>query len=230
MVGHFKALNTPLRSIHTYPTLEDQENRFSNIGWAFVTARSLWDLWSDHRFIPSNTRISLQSVEPFDEWEEFTLFASHYFLLVASNETKAGTVSKLIEVCPLKQMENAYNHDGAARGVLDMIVTVPRQSGVTHSDYSQDRKKVRAFGVLFQSEETAFCHHGGYSGQGRLNTSDIYLTKENAEMSATAPPLTMEARMNHTATTVSISNGLLGFDCLLVGGRTAPDHALSDCW
>ncbi|UKZ71604.1 uncharacterized protein TrAtP1_012559 [Trichoderma atroviride] len=84
MVSHFEKLSTPLRSIEVYPTVKSQTSRFQERGWAFVEIKDLWQTWSSDQFISDSERIALDDVEPFDEWEEFILFARHYFVLHAS--------------------------------------------------------------------------------------------------------------------------------------------------
>ncbi|KAF7591242.1 tRNA methyltransferase ppm2 [Aspergillus hancockii] len=93
MMKHFKKLGAPLYSIHEYPSLKEQELRFKNAGWNRAHARSLWDLWSDDDFVDSSLRVSLDAIEPFDEWEEFALFASHYFLLHASTNPQPPDIA-----------------------------------------------------------------------------------------------------------------------------------------
>ncbi|DAA73021.1 TPA_exp: Leucine carboxyl methyltransferase family [Trichophyton benhamiae CBS 112371] len=84
MIAHFTKWRAPLQSIHIYPALAQQEQRFLKVGWKQARARSLWEAWSDPSFITAGTRASLDQFEAFDEWEEIALFASHYFLLRAS--------------------------------------------------------------------------------------------------------------------------------------------------
>src|SRR5271156_5877915 len=83
MLHHFEKLNTPLRSIHAYSGAHDQTQRFFAAGYTTVRVQSLWELWSDPDFLSPSQRLALDKVEPFDEWEELALFASHYFLLTA---------------------------------------------------------------------------------------------------------------------------------------------------
>ncbi|PTB36290.1 hypothetical protein M441DRAFT_150835 [Trichoderma asperellum CBS 433.97] len=84
MLSHFEKLSTPLRSIEVYPTVESQIGRFQERGWSFVEIKDLWQTWSSEQFVTDSERIALDNVEPFDEWEEFILFARHYFVLHAS--------------------------------------------------------------------------------------------------------------------------------------------------
>src|SRR2546423_123299 len=83
MLKHFEKLNTPLRSVHEYPDIHSQTQRFFALGYEKVNARNLWRLWSDPLFLSPSQRLALDKTEPFDEWEEFALFASHYILVIA---------------------------------------------------------------------------------------------------------------------------------------------------
>jgi tRNA wybutosine-synthesizing protein 4 len=86
MLAHFKKLHASIYAIERYLSLEQQSARFLESGWSGLEiARNLWDLWSDDAFTPPSLRRKLDTIEPFDEWEEFALFGGHYFLLVASN-------------------------------------------------------------------------------------------------------------------------------------------------
>ncbi|KAK3109236.1 tRNA methyltransferase ppm2, partial [Teratosphaeriaceae sp. CCFEE 6253] len=85
MLAHFEKLRTPVTAVGTMP---EMKHRFAEAGWpdAGIDIRSLWELWSDPTFLTAEQRRSLDKVEAFDEWEEFALFASHYFLLLAERK------------------------------------------------------------------------------------------------------------------------------------------------
>jgi tRNA wybutosine-synthesizing protein 4 len=68
MLKHFAKLGTPLRSILKYPDSHSQTLRFQNAGYTHVEALNLWELWADSRFLSPSVRLSLDEVEPFDEW------------------------------------------------------------------------------------------------------------------------------------------------------------------
>jgi tRNA wybutosine-synthesizing protein 4 len=92
MLAHFKKLQASIYAIEKYLTLEQQSSRFLGSGWTGLNiCRNLWDLWSDDTFTPPWLRRKLDTIEPFDEWEEFALFGSHYFLLEASNMKLNGS-------------------------------------------------------------------------------------------------------------------------------------------
>ncbi|KAL8968926.1 MAG: hypothetical protein Q9183_002244 [Haloplaca sp. 2 TL-2023] len=90
MLQHFQNLNTPLHSVEKYPLVTDQESRFLHAGYHSACVRTLWDLWQDPSVVPPSTRRNLNQIEPFDEWEEFALFCSHYFVLEALKSTNGS--------------------------------------------------------------------------------------------------------------------------------------------
>ncbi|KAL4975345.1 tRNA wybutosine-synthesizing protein 4 [Aspergillus desertorum] len=210
MMKHFGKLGAPLYSIHEYPSLTDQERRFTEAGWTHAHARSLWDLWSDDEFVPSAVRTSLDSVESFDEWEEFALFASHYFLLHAS--TSQGTKEL---GCAAATASAAPNHQAVS--MSDEFRLVPNTSLPTGH---------RRFGALIPGGEGVVGVHSGWGRQTRVADTDVYTTSRDTGSHATFPLSTdISARLCHTVTSFN-DNG----DCLLVGGRTSPASALQDTW
>lgn len=103
MISHFNRLATPLKSISTYQTAQAQAERFSNKGWKSVHSRDLYEFWRNE--VPTQEKIKVESVEPFDEWEEFFLFCQHYVLLVADSENLE--VSSHVVKSPESQLSTA---------------------------------------------------------------------------------------------------------------------------
>ncbi|KAK1146060.1 tRNA methyltransferase ppm2 [Aspergillus melleus] len=203
MMKHFKKLGAPLYSINEYPSLGEQEARFKSAGWLQAHARTLWDLWSDDDFVDSSLRMSLDAVEPFDEWEEFALFASHYFLLRAS--TKPTGTNQSLEKKPITPASLSSQYK--------LLPNCPAGAGQ------------RRFGALIPDSGSSVGHHSGLGRQTRLATTDLYA--DSTEISSPEkpfPPRDVSARMCHTAT--GLGNG----DCLIVGGRMSPAKSLEDCW
>lgn len=215
MMAHFNKLQTPLQSVQKYPTVGHQEKRFTGAGWTRVTARNLWDLWSDSNFLSNVERRAVDAVEPFDEWEEFALFGCHYLLLVADN-------GECHDVRTLKPSQVAQPLAEEDEAIFDL----------THSNlYSEYPKPYQhrrfASPLSMQSTDGSDDLMGNFGGLGqtRLNSVEIYCQKELSEKLASprngpSPP----ARMCHTM--VDIGNE----QCLLVGGRKSPSDALADCW
>lgn len=212
MMQHFNNMGTPLQSIHQYPDLASQEHRFLDAGWSSANARSLWELWSDPSFVSSQQRKALNNVEPFDEWEEFALFASHYFLLVAT-KISARATSIFLQTDTAEPDRNAIHSE------------VDEKLYVSHCDRRDDNTTHRRFGAMISLSQDTLIHHGGLGDQSRLNTSHVYTSLSAVKEAKQAlPPLLAEPRMCHTMTR------LHGDNCLLVGGRLSPNYALSDCW
>lgn len=209
MMKHFSKLRTPLHSIHSYPSLCHQERRFIACGWKHAKARSLWDLWNDSEFLDDAQATSLDSVEAFDEWEEFALFAAHYFLLSASS-------------CPSEQ-EGVYSQH-----------TLPSDlNGTSNTGYTRLSllpqcpprfNNQRRFGATVPVTDEIVGLHGGSGRQTRLSSSDVYSTTAIEKPVRGIPPPTVSPRMCHSITP------LANADCLLVGGRSSPTAVLGDCW
>lgn len=219
MIRHFNNLQTPLRSIHQFPQLVDQERRFLRARWSSVYIRSMWDLWSDDLFMPPDRRLALNDVEPFDEWEEFVLFASHYFVLLAANTSSSIEPTPLYLGHPLVPNLSTFANWSAEIPLALHCETFP-------ASYR------RRFGALTPISPHAFGYHGGLGLKTRLSKTNVYLLpridpsdcvniaaieekRKNLE--------SIESRMCHT-----ITSDHLGF--LVAGGRASPDRAFRDCW
>lgn len=217
MIQHFNNLQTPLQSIHRYPNLEEQERRFSDAGWNFANARSLWDLWSDPSFISREQKIAINATEPFDEWEEFFLFASHYFFLLAVQPSKSkGGFDQIRYYLP--------SNNSLTPSPLALQQTDQLQPSMTQFKLSSEPGGQRRFGAILPISEHILGHHGGLGGQSRLNTTEVYKNSVISSVKSSLPPLGVEARMCHSITAFGEGR------CLLFGGRTSPDRAMSDCW
>ena len=212
MMKHFTKLRAPLYSINEYPSLDDQEKRFKNLGWYQAHARNLWDLWSDEEYLGEYSRRSLDVVEPFDEWEEFSLFASHYFLLVASSSS-----SNLRDISFSMDATDLPDRQPVRRRSNFVLEFAPQ----SQSGNGQQRRH----GSLVPDSECSLGHHGGLGRHSRLSSSDLYTSSEEiSKPLCSFPPDDIPARMCHTITAINDN------DFLLVGGRSSPSAALGDCW
>lgn len=218
MLQHFNKLQTPIQAVADYPSLSKQKGRFTTAGWSHCSIRNLWDLWSDDDFTPESLRRSLDAVEPFDEWEEFALFAGHYFLLVASN-TEAYYLEDGYEGEVTSQPADA-DADADAR----MHDTLSKQSlALTHTSGTPAPLTLRRFGAGFALDNETVAIHGGQGVQTRLGSIDVL--SSSTESSPTIHPLLHSAaRICHTITPFSPTTALL------TGGRTSPAHALASCY
>ncbi|PGH10093.1 tRNA wybutosine-synthesizing protein 4 [Blastomyces parvus] len=203
MMKDFIKLQCPLHSIHKYPSLPQQEQRFLESGWANAKATNLWELWNDPAFVSDDERLSLDAVEAFDEWEEFALFGSHHFLLLATTRKTEW------ESIPPRDVDESQT------GPKPLALACLR---------SPTQTSKRRFGAVVPTTAHTFGLHGGLGQHTRLSSSDEYATSTTNTSPGEMPPLDLEARMCHTITQFD------GQDCLLVGGRAAPRNAMADCW
>ena len=204
MLAHFEKLRTPLRAIGTMAQMEE---RFVGAGWPLlgVDIRTLWDLWSDQSYVTAEERRALDKVEPFDEWEEFALFGSHYFLLVAKKPAAPGDANGF------GNDEDPELADLRANGLI--AGSLPG----THSH--------RRFAALLpcQADKKSLGLHAGLGTKERLTGTNVYSTTDTA-IAINGPSL-RSGLMCHTITQFGTKG-----DCLLVGGRTSPDKASAECW
>ncbi|KAI8942725.1 hypothetical protein NX059_000773 [Plenodomus lindquistii] len=210
MLSHFDKLQTSIKAAKLYLSLSEQSSRFLNAGWSTIAlARNLWDLWSDDSFTPSAVRRSLDLIEPFDEWEEFILFAGHYFLLVASNA---------------EQRMSTETYQGQTVTMNGCITQTNAETMTLHS-WKQSKDTMvtpRRFTAAFASGQGTVATHGGQGTRARLSDLDVLQRQDLNGEAFDSPPAT--ARMCHTITSIRDT------EALLVGGRGSPAQALADCW
>ncbi|KAI1388412.1 LCM-domain-containing protein [Hypoxylon trugodes] len=206
MLSHFEKLKTPLKSVFTYPDLYSQRQRFASRGWSHVDVESLWQIWSNDGWLSADERRKLDAIEPFDEWEEFALFASHYCVVVA----KTGPEQKI---------------PGTLKGLEKLeLPVVPLNTNLR--EYSSTRGQ-RRFGAAMKLKnnlgEEFLANAFGLGTNSRLRSYDVY-TKESSLQDVTTGYTGPSSRMCHTITDLG------EYGNLLVGGRTSPSSALRDCW
>ncbi|XP_019380889.1 PREDICTED: tRNA wybutosine-synthesizing protein 4 [Gavialis gangeticus] len=118
MQQHFSRLNSALHGLAQYPDCEAQRRRFLQQGWTecfIVDMNQFYTLC-----IPAEERQRVQALEPFDEYEEWHLKCSHYFILVASKGmelTWTSVLSSLAAPAP----GNAPTTTGSIRASMCMI-------------------------------------------------------------------------------------------------------------
>uniref|UniRef100_A0A674JVY8 tRNA wybutosine-synthesizing protein 4 n=1 Tax=Terrapene triunguis TaxID=2587831 RepID=A0A674JVY8_9SAUR len=193
MQQHFSRLNSVLHALAQYPDCEAQRRRFLQRGWAKCSVLDMNEFYAS--FIPEDERRRVQALEPFDEYEEWHLKCSHYFILAASKGEEltwtplfskmpvAGSISASVctidcEIAGLRR----YGH----HSVLIKPHVVLTTGGFGEQDGRHCR--LRDFHVLrYQSESWCSLSAGG--------------------------------RLFHTVTCVS------GSQALAVGGRMSPTNA-----
>lgn len=128
MLSHF-AKQTPLQSVLDYPNIPHQIDRFRNAGYSNIHARSLWDYWEDE--LQVHEKHFIAKLEPFDEWEEYILFASHYLILEAStvgpivSEVHIQTSEIKTATYSLKNLKSGFMPKAAVNGKLTPFLPQP---------------------------------------------------------------------------------------------------------
>ncbi|KHE85314.1 hypothetical protein GE21DRAFT_1206658 [Neurospora crassa] len=233
MLSHFHKLNTPIKSVDVYPTVASQVERFRSRGWGSGDVRvwTLWEAWADAEdtFVNAAERRRLDEVEPFDEWEEFALFASHYCVVRARTVARDGQNKKKERGIP-----NGRELGLPVEKVKVRWDDVPGQRGqrrfaagavLTSSSPSSEKK-----------EEVKLLNVMGLGTKSRLQNCDVYGRKkvgdadeaDGTDEEKTAVPFTFReggpsTRMCHSLTDFGTAQ-------LLVGGRASPSTPLKDCW
>ncbi|KAK4455625.1 methyltransferase [Podospora aff. communis PSN243] len=211
MLSHFGKLNTQLKSVHTYPTLQSQLDRFSSREWNSVQAWTLWQAWADETFLSNEERRKLDEVEPFEEWEEFAIFGAHYCVIHA--KTQPGDVR-------IAGTRDVKVHDSLRDALPSRKLTV-------QYDALPGQKGQRRFAAaMFLPKEDVIVNTMGLGTKSRLQSCDIYSRGAHTRgMELTFGDGGPTTRMCHTLTD-------LGGDCgiLLAGGRAGPADVHKDCW
>ncbi|KAK5609958.1 hypothetical protein CRENBAI_007764 [Crenichthys baileyi] len=82
MQDHFLKLNSALHALQQYPDLSAQRRRFLDKGWDQCVCLDMNDFYLG--LLSQEERDRMESLEPFDEHEEWHGKCSHYFILTAS--------------------------------------------------------------------------------------------------------------------------------------------------
>lgn len=198
MINHFKKMEAPLQCVHTYPTINDQIKRFQDLGYKSVNARDLLGCWE---LVPSDIKLKVAQVEPFDEWEEFIFFAQHYINLHATNQPNVVAYDKAYTELypPLPSGKNNYK--------LEIQETLPMD-------------KQRKFHSCLNFENASFMTCG--INQSRLSdTVQLLLSADNKAEVIT--PTEFKPRVG--AVSVGTNSGVY-----LIGGRKIPGMGIDEVW
>ncbi|XP_030283503.1 tRNA wybutosine-synthesizing protein 4 [Sparus aurata] len=105
MQDHFLKLNSTLHALRQYPDTAAQRHRFLDKGWEQCVCLDMNVFYLG--LVPEEERGRVDSLEPFDEYEEWHQKCSHYFILTASRGSLMAQallphapVSPLPSICP----------------------------------------------------------------------------------------------------------------------------------
>ena len=222
MLKHFAKLGTPLRSALTYSGEHTQAQRFQEAGYGCVEVQSLWDMWADPRFLSPSQRMQLDQIEPFDEWEEFVLYASHYAYIIAQTGEEP-----LVPELP----RNLARRDSEVSNLSDMSTRTVSPYRAEHEWFAfkyapnpgMEGRTHHGSSYLVPDED-AIAVHGGVGLPGRQSTTAVYAARNDINIHPAIPPRDIGARCCHTVSTLQNRQNLL------VGGRASPSAPFKDCW
>ncbi|NXX49859.1 TYW4 protein, partial [Tricholaema leucomelas] len=207
MQQHFARLGSALRSLVQYPDCGAQRSRFLAQGWGECSAMDMNQFFTC--CTPEEEQQRLQALEPFDEYEEWHLKCSHYFVLAASK----GMEPPWTPLVPIRTGPDG--HGPAPAG------SVPAAPCAVSSAFDLRRFGHRS--VLVQPGVVLTT--GGFGqeeGQHRRARSCQLLLRQAGRWAVGSVRMESgrwDGRLYHTVTCVAA--GL----ALVVGGRTSPSRA-----
>ncbi|ODV60863.1 tRNA methyltransferase PPM2, partial [Ascoidea rubescens DSM 1968] len=229
MLNHFNNLGSPINSIsdisNGYHNLNDQVNRFLHLYNTINNNRKfnieINDLLNYYnQILDKNIKLKINQIEPFDEWEEFYLFAQHYFILHFNND-----------------QINIFNDNFNYQKVIENSLSSNLLNNKSFSNLnlfiqkSNSNNLQRKFMSSCKISNQIFLNSGFQST--RLNNSMLLstnLTKSTRDTdliilkNPNDKGLFPIERMCHSITNIDNNN------LILTGGRTSPNNYLDDCW
>lgn len=215
MLEHFKKLNSPIKPASRYRSLEEQESRFLRNGWSAANASSLWDVWLDAKIISCREREALNLVEPFDEWEEFVYFSSHYFLLTAKSAScRMHNNNIRLDYLANNAVVERKFEPGKYPQIKWKAKFHPNPRG----------KGRRRHGTSFVHKKSMLIHHGGHGIHGRLPNANVYSQSAGLPFPSKHEMPPAKDLTHHTITELQEGRHVL------IGGRASPDRASRSCY
>ncbi|KAK9477230.1 hypothetical protein V1514DRAFT_334575 [Lipomyces japonicus] len=205
MLQHFNRLNTAIKSVTKYQTIQSQADRFKSRGWLAVDCIDLLELWTNR--ISQQEKFRLSQIEEFDEWEEFYLFGQHYFILQASNQASDSD-----------QIQSVSNHDTE-------LLLPDYEWQIETLKSARLNRKFSAAAKIDQNNSTFI--FGGLGPGTRLDTSALLAQQDqDVELQISTVQSRPQARMCHSLSSIGYGNS----DVVLIGGRQSPSLQFSDAW
>ncbi|XP_077984404.1 tRNA wybutosine-synthesizing protein 4-like [Glandiceps talaboti] len=205
MRGHFKSLGSALQAIESYPTIESQRQRYLTQGWQVSMAMDMNELYN--RYLSPDERQRIETLEPFDEFEEWHLKCSHYVIVCSFR----GDLAKSFDTM-LTELQSINNVNTSTDPEIEF--------SWQRTDACQ---LIRRFGhSCCQLQSGDLVVTGGFgeiSDDGKHVRLDdvLILDNEKKQLCCVQPKHNkIDTRLFHTVTALS-ENKLLIF-----GGRTSP--------
>ncbi|KAL0963953.1 hypothetical protein UPYG_G00315730 [Umbra pygmaea] len=199
MQSHFLKLNSTLHALRPYPDVAAQTQRFLDRGWEQCVCLDINDFYLG--LIPEKERCRVESLEPFDEFEEWHNKCCHYFILSASRGSLTSqALLSLPTVSPIPVLKPAWS---------SLSLVVKPMVGELCVEGLGMASSTLAPGLVL------LC--GGSDRAGRGATARVLLRgKEGWRCAHVESPTTWGVRLYHTVTSVP------GWGAVVFGGRSSP--------
>ncbi|NXN15922.1 TYW4 protein, partial [Indicator maculatus] len=210
MQQHFARRGSALRSLAQYPDCGTQCSRFLARGWSECSAMDMNQFFTC--CTPEHEQQRVQALEPFDEYEEWHLKCSHYFVLAASKGMEPPWTPLLSAApCLAAPVGCGPTLSGSVPAACAMNSAVPGLRRFGHRSVLVQPGVVLTTGGFGQEE-----------GQHRRARSCQLLLRCGGRWAAGSVRMQSsrwDGRLYHTVSCVA--RGL----ALVVGGRTSPSSA-----
>ncbi|XP_067460305.1 tRNA wybutosine-synthesizing protein 4 [Thunnus thynnus] len=197
MQDHFLKLNSTLHALQQYPDAAAQTDRFLDKGWEQCVCLDMNDFYLT--LVPEEERHRVESLEPFDEYEEWHQKCSHYFILTACRGSlTAQALLTHPPASPVSSISPSWSP------IALTVRTIP----VCMEGLGMASTLVNTGQVLLT---------GGSSRVGRGAVARVFLRGlEGWRSISVEPPVDLGVRLYHTATSVP------GGGTVVYGGRSSP--------
>uniref|UniRef100_A0A7N9AWE5 tRNA wybutosine-synthesizing protein 4 n=1 Tax=Mastacembelus armatus TaxID=205130 RepID=A0A7N9AWE5_9TELE len=192
MQDHFLKLNSALHALRQYPDTAAQTCRFLDEGWDQCVCLDMNDFYLG--LVPEEERCRVESLEPFDEYEEWHQKCSHYFILTASRgfSMEPSLLTPLMSISP-RWSPQVLN--------VRMVPVSVEGLGMASTSMSPGR-------VLLT---------GGSSRGGRGAATRVLIRgQEGWRCVGVEPSVDLSVRLYHTVTALPGGGGVV------YGGRSSP--------
>ncbi|NXL67287.1 TYW4 protein, partial [Chordeiles acutipennis] len=211
MQQHFSQLNSALHSLAQYPDCGAQQRRFLEKGWTECSVMDMNEFFTC--CTPEDEQQRVRALEPFDEYEEWHLKCSHYFVLTASKGMEPSWT-------PLSSSMTVPHQHGPVR----VAGSITAAACATHSGISGLRRYGHHSVLIKPNVILTTGGFGEEDGQHcRMKNFHVLIKHVGCWKAGCVkkanPDKRWDERLYHTVS--CLSDNL----ALVVGGRTSPSSA-----
>ena len=252
MLTHFTKNGSPLQSVLKYTTKDTQVRRLKSLGFPNVNCGDLLQVWDS---IDTKTRQAVESIEPFDELEEFQLFAHHYVLAHGTNNSTFEFVNRYRSVPrshSSNDNESTSNTGGKGDGlvVINMSSEGPIIDTVLFKRINLDFTRNFGASIFYKTQSYQALIYTSGCNPNRVNTTtiialapfsedcidcteiNVYKDSTNSEIKEPqgGPHLSLPSPRACATFTLLHDTDTNNPTAMLIGGRGPPHRSFNDTW